>query len=191
MLNVRSFQLSIGEDSIRDLQARLACARVPDTGPAGDSWVMGCPKGVISDLLAYWRNHYDWRKAEAALNTLPQFTADVPTTTSFGDGAPMEVHFVHQRSAVVDATPLLLLHGWPGSFWEFEHVIGPLSTGPEANPGNRRCFHVVAPSLPGYVFSEAPRTFGFDVVAMGLLFDALMHGLGYNEYVVQVRPQVP
>ena len=180
------FAVDVSEEALADLTARLALSRLPDVGPAGEEWTMGTPKAVVEQLLAHWKQGYDWRAAEAALNLMPQFTMDVPTTTAYTDGEPMNVHFVHKRGASDDAVPLLLLHGWPGSFWEFEKVLEPL-TGGIGHPGSglTQSFHVVAPSLPGYTFSEAPRTMGFDVAAMGRLFDSLMHELGYHEYVVQ------
>ena len=147
---------------------------------------MGTPRTVVSQLLDHWRDEYDWRTAEAKLNEIPQFTMDVPTSMQYTDGDPMNLHFVHKRGGSDDAVPLLLLHGWPGSFWEFERVLDPLTNG-FGHPGSglTQTFHVVAPSLPGYTFSEAPRTMGFDVAAMGRLFDRLMIELGYTEYVVQ------
>ena len=180
------FAVDVSEEALADLTARLALSRLPDVGPAGEEWTMGTPKAVVEQLLAHWKEGYDWRAAEAALNLMPQFTMDVPTTTAYTDGEPMNVHFVHKRGASDDAVPLLLLHGWPGSFWEFEKVLEPL-TGGIGHPGSglTQSFHVVAPSLPGYTFSEAPRTMGFDVAAVGRLFDSLMHELGYHEYVVQ------
>jgi pimeloyl-ACP methyl ester carboxylesterase len=180
------FRVEIPDSALEDLKARLVLSRLPDPGPAGDSWAMGTPRSVALQLLEHWRDGYDWRAAEATLNEMPQFTMDVPTTTQYTDGEPMNVHFVHKRGASEDAVPLLLLHGWPGSFWEFEGVLDPLTNG-IGHPGSglTQSFHVVAPSLPGYTFSEAPRTMGFDVAAMGRLFDRLMIELGYTEYVVQ------
>lgn len=180
------YKVQVPDGALDDLAARLALTRLPDVGPAGDGWAMGTPRSVVCQLLEYWREGYDWRAAETKLNEMPQFTMDVPTTTQYTDGKPMNVHFVHKKGASEDAVPLLLLHGWPGSFWEFEKVLTPLANGiGHVGSGLTQSFHVVAPSLPGYTFSEAPRTMGFDVAAMGRLFDKLMHELGYPEYVVQ------
>jgi hypothetical protein len=185
-LQPQPFTVQVEASALEDLAARLALARLPDAGPAGESWSMGAPRSVVAQLLDHWRDGFDWRAAEAKLNEMPQFTMAVPTTTQYTDGAPMQVHFVHKKGASEDAVPLLLLHGWPGSFWEFEQVLEPLTNG-IGHPGGglTQSFHVVAPSLPGYTFSEAPRTMGFDVAAMGRLFDRLMLELGYTEYVVQ------
>jgi alpha-beta hydrolase superfamily lysophospholipase len=114
LLDVRPFKLEVSDEAIADLQARLTLTRLPDVGPASDSWIMGSPRTVVADLLAHWREEFDWRTAEAALNAMPQYTANVPTTAEYSDAAPMNVHFVHQRSSAADATPLLLLHCWPG-----------------------------------------------------------------------------
>jgi pimeloyl-ACP methyl ester carboxylesterase len=149
-----------------DLRARLAATRFPDAVP-GTGWQYGAAIADVRALVSHWRDGYDWRAEEARLNELDQFTTTI-------DG--VRIHFVHVRSRVADAFPLLLVHGWPGSFVEFLDVI-PLLT--EAG------FDVVAPSLPGYAFSEAPREPGWDVVRVARSFVELMARLGYARYGAQ------
>jgi pimeloyl-ACP methyl ester carboxylesterase len=127
-------------------------------------------------LVEYWRGEYDWRAEEARLNRLPQFRTRI-------DG--QSIHFIHARSARADALPLLLMHGWPGSIVEFLEVI-PRLVDPESHGGQAAdAFHVVAPSLPGYGFSEAPRAPGWDVERIARAFIELMQRLGYGRYGAQ------
>ena len=130
-----------------------------------------CPSG----LADYWAEDFDWKKQVAILNEMPQFTTQLNGNT---------VHFVHKRSTRPDAVPLLIVHGWPGSFWECHKAI-PLYTEPENSQSP--AFHVVCPSIPGYGFSSKPTARGFDQQAAAELFAALMETLGYDEYMLQVR----
>src|SRR5262249_28801778 len=121
----------------------LGRTRWPDE-LSGVGWERGVPRGYLQDLAAYWANAYDWRKHEARLNELPQFVTTV-------DGA--NLHFLHVRSPESQATPLMLIHGWPGSIVEFLWLIDPL-TNPRAHGGDPAdAFHVVIPSIPGFGFS--------------------------------------
>ena len=140
---IESFVIDIPQATLDDLNTRLDLTRWPDQLP-GARWSKGVPVEYLRDLTAYWRNDYDWRVQESVLNRHPQFVTEI-------DG--QRIHFLHGRSAEPDATPLLLLHGWPGSFAEFLDVIGPL-TDPLAHGGDPRdAFHLVIPSLPGFGFS--------------------------------------
>jgi len=163
---VEPFRIRVEEAVLDDLRARLAATRFPDAVP-GTGWQYGAAIADVRALVSHWRDGYDWRAEEARLNELDQFTTTI-------DG--VRIHFVHARSRVADAFPLLLVHGWPGSFVEFLDVI-PLLT--EAG------FDVVAPSLPGYAFSEAPREPGWDVVRVARSFVELMARLGYARYGAQ------
>src|ERR1700730_17522033 len=135
---------------------------------AGVGWERGVPAAYLRELATYWANQYDWRANEAALNAYPQFITTI-------DGS--EVHFLHVRSAAPGATPLMLLHGWPGSIVEFLDMIGPL-TDPAAHGGDpAHAFHLVIPSLPGYGFSgpltETGWTDGRAAAALVELMDRL------------------
>jgi epoxide hydrolase len=171
---MQPFQIAVPQADIDDLHSRLASARWPDQ--VGDDWQYGTPVAYLRSLTDYWRLHYDWRTHEAALNAFDQFTAPI---------GGRRLHFVHQRSTHAHARPLLLCHGWPGSFAEFRHVIGPL-TQPERHGGDAAdAFHVICPSIPGYAFSEAPREPGFDPQACAACFAKLMDALGYDRYFAQ------
>ena len=148
---VRPFEIHVPDAVLDDLRDRLHRARLPDElDDAG--WDYGTPLGYLTELVAYWRDEFDWRAQEAALNAFDQYKTQI-------DG--IDVHFIHQRSPVEDALPLIITHGWPGSVAEFMKIIGPL-TDPEAHGGRAGdAFHVVAPSIPGYGFSGHPRERGF------------------------------
>ena len=134
------------------------------------------PVDYLEGLAGYWRNGYDWRKAEARLNEFPQFTTEV-------DG--QNLHFLHVRSPEADATPLLLIHGWPGSIVEFLDVIGPLSD-PRAHGGDPAdAFHLVIPSLPGFGFSGPVSEPGWTSRRMAGALAELMSRLGYERYGAQ------
>jgi epoxide hydrolase len=172
---VEVFRIDVPEAVIDDLRERLARSRLPEP-IAGAGWDYGVDFAWLRDLLAHWRAHYDWRAWERRLNTLPQFR-----TRLDGHG----IHFVHRRSPEPDALPLLLAHGWPGSFFEFHKVVEPLAD-PRAHGGRPEdAFHVVCPSMPGYAFSDPPRAPGVDARSIAALFAGLMRRLGYARYGVQ------
>lgn len=169
--DVEPFEIRVPDAVLADLRSRLAHARIPEQVP-GTGWDDGVPSGYLAELVAYWRDGYDWRTHEARLNRLAQFRTRI-------DG--VAIHFVHARSPHPEAFPLLLTHGWPGSFVEFCDVIGPL-THPD-DPAD--AFHVVAPSLPGYGFSDPPRERGWGVTRIARAFATLMDRLGYGRYGAQ------
>jgi pimeloyl-ACP methyl ester carboxylesterase len=172
---IRPFTIAVPDSVLADLEARLASTRLPDAGP-GQPWEYGTPRAYLEELLGYWRDGFDWRAQERKLNELEHFA-----TTLEG----VDVHFVHARSANPDATPLLLVHGWPGSFVEFVDLVGPL-TDPAAHGGDAAdAFHVVIPSLPGFGFSGKPAVPGFNPEKMADVLAGLMARLGYDRYGVQ------
>src|SRR5215203_4613481 len=142
----RPFRVEIPDSDLDDLRDRLARTRWPDE-PPGDGWGAGVPLGYLRQLADYWGTGFDWRAQEARLNALPQFTTEIEGQT---------IHFLHVRSPEPDALPLILTHSWPSSVAEFLRVIGPLAD-PRAHGGHPAdAFHVVAPSLPGFGFSQFP-----------------------------------
>jgi len=172
---IRPFMIRIPDAVLTDLKARLAMTRLPEP-LQGDGWAHGTDIAYLRQLVAYWRNSFDWRAQERRLNQLEQFTTTI-------DGLTM--HFVHRRSKNPNALPLLITHGWPGSFVEFAKIIGPL-TDPEAHGGSAAdAFHVVMPSIPGFAFSQAPKEAGYDPARIALLEAKLMARLGYTRYGVQ------
>ena len=143
---VETFRIAVDDAVLSDLRDRLKRTRLPDQ-IEGTGWEYGIPVGYLGSLVEYWRDRYDWRREEARFNSLPHFRTRI-------DG--QSIHFVHARSRHVDALPLLLTHGWPGSFFEFFDVI-PRLTDPESFGGRAAdAFHVIVPSLPGYGFSGCP-----------------------------------
>ncbi|MGW0811269.1 epoxide hydrolase family protein, partial [Nonomuraea sp. NPDC002799] len=172
---ITPFRVEIPQARLDDLRDRLRRTRwAPELPGAG--WERGVPTSYLRELAGHWAGGFDWRAQEAALNAHPQFTTTI-------DGA--NVHFLHVRSAEPDATPLLLLHGWPGSVVEFFDVIGPL-TDPVAHGGSAAdAFDLVIPSLPGYGFSgPLPGTGWTDGRTAAALVE-LMARLGHQRYGVQ------
>jgi pimeloyl-ACP methyl ester carboxylesterase/peroxiredoxin len=172
---IQEFTIAVPDQAITDLRTRLALTRLPDQID-GTSWEYGTDSGFLRELLAYWQNDFDWRRQERQLNGFDQFK-----TTIEG----LDIHFIHQRSANPDAIPLLLVHGWPGSIAEFYKIIGPL-TDPVAHGGQAGdAFHVIAPSLPGFGFSDKPNQPGYSPEKIAHVLAALMERLGYERYGLQ------
>ncbi|KAF9476545.1 alpha/beta-hydrolase [Pholiota conissans] len=171
------FKITISDDAISNLREKLALTVFPDElNEAG--WDYGVPLSDMRRLIARWKDGYDWRTHEAQLNAeLPQYTRDIEID-SFG---ALNIHYVHQKSKVGDAIPLLFVHGWPGSFIEVRKILPLLVEGSKDSPA----FHVVAFSLPGYAFSEAPKKKGFSGNQYAEVGHKLMLSLGYDQYVTQ------
>ncbi|HWC36899.1 MAG TPA: epoxide hydrolase, partial [Acidimicrobiales bacterium] len=172
---IERFRIEVADSVLEDLRSRLAQTRFPDH-IAGSGWEDGIPIDYLRELVSYWRDTYDWRAQESQLNTFAHFRTSIDSQS---------IHFIHARSAHQDAFPLLMTHGWPGSVVEFLEAI-PRLTDPEAHGGGSAdAFHVVAPSLPGYGFSEPTRTRGWGVRRIALAFIELLHRLGYARYGAQ------
>jgi pimeloyl-ACP methyl ester carboxylesterase len=172
---IRSFQIAIPEEQIDDLRRRIAATRWPTRELVTDR-SQGVQLGPLRELARYWTAEYDWRKCEARLNALPQFTTTI-------DG--LDVHFIHVKSAHANALPLIMTHGWPGSIIELLETIDPL-TDPTAHGGRAEdAFHLVLPSIPGYGFSDEPTELGWGPIRIGQAWDELMRRLGYTRYVAQ------
>jgi pimeloyl-ACP methyl ester carboxylesterase len=172
---ITPFTLAVPQAELDDLRRRLGATRWPERETVND-WSQGSPLGAVQALCAYWREHYDWRRCEARLNALGQFKTEI-------DG--LGIHFLHVISPHPNALPLLITHGWPGSVVEFLKVIGPL-TDPVAHGGSaNEAFHVIAPSLPGYGFSDKPKSAGWTVARVAAAWMTLMARLGYERWVAQ------
>ncbi|KAE9968843.1 hypothetical protein EG327_010890 [Venturia inaequalis] len=171
-----SFTLNVPDEALETLQAKLAATTFPDSLESGDMWNYGAPLRDIKRLTEYWRNQFDWRKAEAKINQLPNFETII-TPIGFDS---INIHYVHQPSPVKNAIPLLFCHGWPGSFIEVEKLL-PLLRGDGSGPA----FHVVAPSLPNFGFSGVVKKPGFGLEKYAEVCHTLMQQLGYKEYVTQ------
>ena len=173
------FRIEITDAAIADLRERLGRTRWPDKETVED-WSQGIPLSYTQELCAYWADGYDFAAASERFNAFPQFRSDATA-----DGETLGIHFIHARSPEPGALPLVLTHGWPGSVVEFFDVIAPL-TDPVAHGGDAAdAFHVVAPSLPGYGWSDKPTTTGWDVHRIGRAWDDLMGRLGYDRYGAQ------
>jgi pimeloyl-ACP methyl ester carboxylesterase len=171
---IRPFRIEVPQADVDDLRDRLARTRWSAEVP-GAGWDRGVPIAYLRELAEHWGTAYDWRAHEAELNRYPQFTTQIDGQT---------IHFLHVRSAEERATPLLLIHGWPGSFVEFLDMIGPL-TDPVAHGGDAAdAFHLVIPSIPGHGFSPLSGT-GWTHRRIAGAWAELMARLGYERYGVQ------
>jgi len=158
------FVMAVPETLLNDLQQRLTLTRWPDEIP-GSGWHYGANLAYVKELVHYWQHQYDWRAQECLLNGFPQYRVQLEDIT---------LHYIHQPGVGPAPMPLLLSHGWPGSIYEFVHVIGPL-TDPARHGGDPRdAFTVVAPSLPGYGFSHVPNQRRLDIEEIAALFQRLM-----------------
>ncbi|PHH90057.1 hypothetical protein CDD83_4629 [Cordyceps sp. RAO-2017] len=173
---VRRFQIDVPDAAIQRLKDKLALASFPDEVGFSNDWAYGAPLATVKRLAARWRDGFDWRQHEAHLNKMPHFRAEVPVD---GFGA-LDVHFVHQRSSRPGSIPLLFCHGWPGSFVEVAKLL-PLLT----EPGQGPSFHVVAPSLPNFGFSDGVSKPGFSIPQYAETLHKVMLTLGYDKYVTQ------
>ena len=174
-LDIQPFTIDVPDAVLDDLHERLTRTRLPEPLP-GAGWEYGTPNEYLQSVVDTWRDDYDWRARERALNELDHFLADIDGT---------RVHFVHVRSPEPDATPLVLTHGWPGTFVEFLQVVGPLSD-PRAHGGDPAdAFHLVVPSLPGYAFSGPTHERGLHLGVVARKWAQLMAALGYDRYLAQ------
>jgi pimeloyl-ACP methyl ester carboxylesterase len=172
---IEPFHVEIPEEQIDDLLRRIAATRWPSKELVPDR-SQGVQLETLQELARYWETDYDWRKAEARLNALPQFTTQI-------DG--VAIHFIHVKSRHENALPLIMTHGWPGSVIELLEVVGPL-TDPTSHGGKAEdAFNLVLPSLPGYGFSGEPTEIGWDPGHTARAWAELMHRLGYTRYVAQ------
>ena len=173
--SIQPFNVKVPQAAIDDLRRRLAATRWP-TKELVEDRSQGVQLATLRELVRYWTTEYDWRKCEARLNTLPQFTTEI---------AGVDIHFIHVRSRHENALPLIMTHGWPGSVIELLETVGPL-TDPTAYGGTAGdAFHLVLPSLPGYGFSGGPTELGWESGRIARAWVELMDCLGYTRYVAQ------
>ncbi len=172
---IEPFRIEVSDEVLDDLKLRLERTRYPDQIP-GTGWEYGAELDQMRSILAYWRDEYDWREHESALNELPHFRTEI-------DG--QMIHFLHLRSTHEAALPIIISHGWPGSIVEFLRILGPLVQ-PEKHGGDPAdAFHVVCPSLPGYGFSGPTASRQWDARRIAEAFAVLMSRLGYDRYGAQ------
>src|SRR5919199_3526172 len=172
---IRPFHVDVPDEDLAGLRRRIEATRWPSRELVADR-SQGVRLATPQALARYWTTEYDWRKCEARLNALPQFTTAI-------DG--VEIHFIHVRSRHEHALPLIMTHGWPGSVIELLETVGPL-TDPTAHGGTPEdAFHLVLPSLPGYGFSGEPTELGWESGRIARAWSELMHRLGYTRFVAQ------
>ena len=173
--SIRPFRVQVPQAELDELRRRIDATRWPDKETVADR-SQGTQLATLQELVRYWGTKYDWRKLEARLNALPQFVTTI-------DG--VDIHFIHVRSRLPHALPVVITHGWPGSITEQLNVIGPL-TDPTAHGGLAEdAFDVVIPSMPGYGFSGKPTSTGWNPDRIARAWAELMNRLGYTRYVAQ------
>ncbi|TDQ80716.1 epoxide hydrolase family protein [Paraburkholderia silvatlantica] len=180
-MHIDRFEIRVPEDALDDLRRRLRATRWADATPS-PAWQQGADRTWLRELVAYWADEYDWRAAERALNQLPQFMAELGGADA---SAGQRVHFVHRRGAGPKPYPLVITHGWPGSFIEFHALLDRLCDPAAFGADPADAFDVVVPSLPGFAFSPAPPASGTSAFQIADLWCALMRGLGYERFGAQ------
>jgi len=174
-MEVRPFSIQIPEETLSDLKSRLFQTRWPDS-IAGSDWTYGASLNYLKEIVDYWAQKFDWRAQEQEINKFDHFLAEVEGST---------IHFIHQRGRGPKPVPLVLTHGWPGSFVEMLKVV-PRLTDPASHGGDPQdSFDVIIPSLPGYGFSSRPTQLGMNAFRIAELWVQLMNGLGYSRFAAQ------
>jgi len=173
MSEIKPFKVAVSQGEVKRLSDKLRDTRHPksDIVPgAGSDY--GLETGWATDLYTYWTKDFSWDRAQEHINSFQQFTTEI-------EG--MNIHFTHQRASDPAALPMLMVHGWPGSFYEFSEIIKPLTSA----PGDQQSFHCVAPSIPGFCFSDPPPRRGWTMKDTARVFHTLMLRLGYTRYACQ------
>ncbi|WP_088344300.1 MULTISPECIES: epoxide hydrolase family protein [Rhodomicrobium] len=169
------FRVEFPPDAIADLHERLMLTRWPERETVAD-WSQGVPLARMRELVEYWGSRYDFGRLERRINAFRQFRTEIDE---------LGIHFIHARSHHKSALPLLITHGWPGSIVEFLNIIGPLIDPTAYGGAASDAFHVIAPSLPGFAFSDKPKQAGWKVPRIARAWAALMQRLGYDRWVAQ------
>jgi len=172
---IRPFEVRFPGDALDDLRRRIAATRLPEQETVADP-SQGVRLATMQELTRYWGTAYDFGRIEARLNALPQFVTEI-------DG--LDLHFIHVRSPLEDALPLIITHGWPGSVVEMLNAVGPLSDPTAHGGGAEDAFHLVIPSIPGYGFSGRPAETGWDPAHIARAWTVVMKRLGYTRFVAQ------
>ncbi|CAJ0961993.1 unnamed protein product, partial [Mesorhabditis belari] len=176
---IKAFKINVPEEVLTDLKTRLSQARIShETLEDSDDFQYGFNSHYLKEVKDYWQNKYDWRKHEATLNAFTQFTTQI-------EG--MKIHFIHSKPAAgyKKIYPLLIVHGWPGNVQEFVKIIPMLNDPKKFGFDYDFAFEVIAPSIPGYGFSECPKKTGFSQVECARVFHKLMNRLNFKKYYIQ------
>jgi pimeloyl-ACP methyl ester carboxylesterase len=172
---LRPFRVQVPDAQLAELRRRVLAARLPERETVPD-FSQGVPLDTVQKLAHYWATQYDWRTVEKRLNSVPNFITEI-------DG--LDIHYIHVRSKLQNALPVIITHGWPGSVVEQLKLIEPL-TNPAAHGGtDADAFDVVIPSMPGYGYSGKPSAFGWGPERIARAWHELMQRLGYTQYVAQ------
>ncbi|HUS11196.1 MAG TPA: epoxide hydrolase [Pyrinomonadaceae bacterium] len=174
-MRIRPFSIQVPTSTLSELKTRLAQTRWPDA-IADSDWTYGASLEYMKEIVDYWQTHFDWRAQETALNRFPQFHADI-------DG--FNVHFIHERGLGSQPLPLVITHGWPGSFVEMLKLIPQLTDPVSHGAAAEDSFDVIVPSMPGYGFSSPPTEPGMNAFRIAELWVQLMNGLGYSRFGAQ------
>ncbi|HWW56284.1 MAG TPA: epoxide hydrolase [Sphingopyxis sp.] len=175
VFDIKPFSLTVAEDVLVDLRHRLRATRWPDEVSAA-AWQYGPPVSYMQDIVRYWLDRYDWRQQEARINGFHQYITEIDE---------LAVHFIHERGVGPDPMPLVLTHGWPGSFVEMLRII-PILTDPVAHGGRAEdAFTVIVPSIPGHGFSGRPTRPGMNYSVVADMWATLMERLGYRRFGTQ------
>jgi hypothetical protein len=177
--SIEQYKISIPESQIHELNDKLERTRFPDELEGAD-WDLGAPLDDVRRLTKFWRQEFNWRTAEEKLNKLPHFV----TSIQCEGYESLRIHFLHRKSKVGGAIPLLFVHGWPGNFLEATKIIDALSSQVDGQVS----FDVVAPSLPNFGFSEVTKARGFSLEQYAETLHKLMLRLGHDQYVTQGGP---
>lgn len=180
--NIKPFKVDISQQEVDRLKRKLRDHHLPPkeiVPNAGKNYGPTYEWG--KNLVDAWINDFDWFEHQKQINTAPHFVYTHLEETPDSSAKGLKIHFVHAQSKREDAIPLIMAHGWPGSFYEFNQVWGPLSNPEESSVP---AFHVVVPSLPGYGFSDWPPRAKWTLQDTAKVFDALMKELGYSQCVV-------
>ena len=169
----RPFRVEIPDAGLKELSRRLGATRwAPDFG--NEDWTYGVERAWLKDLVCYWREEFDWRAQEHAINELPQFCVEIDGIT---------IHYVHVRGTGASPHPVILSHGWPWTFWDWKDLVGPLSDPSGHGVPSAPAFDVIVPSLPGMGFSTPLRTTKVHARRIAELWAKLMHEvLGYERF---------
>ena len=172
---MKNFDINYSEDIINDIKEKILkfnWSKLPDF----NNWDLGINKQVLRDICNYWVSKYNWKKEQEKLNSLNHFTSNIDD---------LNIHYVYEKGKSPNAIPLLISHGWPGSFLEFNKVIGPLTNPKQYGLDDSICFDLVMPSIPGFVFSSAPN-YPYGPRKIATYYDKLMTGiLNYEKYYAQ------
>ena len=174
-MTMRPFTINVPDEVLDDLSTRLAQTRWPPD-MQNDDWRYGTPRSYLEELVEYWRTEYDWRAHEVRMNSYENFLTTVNE---------IPIHFIHERGKGPDPIPLIISHGWPWTFWDFEAIIGPLTDPASFGGRDTDSFDLVIPSLPGFGFSVPLEVTGINFERTADLWVQLMRDLGHDRFAAQ------